>query len=179
MKTLILFSSRHDQTKKIATYIANILKNELECYIQNIQNISYINWSQYDRVLIGASIYYGHFSSVFEKFIKTHFHFLNQIMSGFFSVNLLARKLEKSTPFTNPYMRKFLLRSQWKPNCCAVFSGALCYARYNFFDCMMIKLIMYITKGETNGNRKIIEYTDWQKVSVFAHEFIQLQKNKI
>uniref|UniRef100_UPI0023EDB0E2 flavodoxin domain-containing protein n=2 Tax=Enterobacterales TaxID=91347 RepID=UPI0023EDB0E2 len=59
------------------------------------------------------------------------------------------------------------------PDCCAVFAGALRYPRYGFFDRMMIQLIMRMTGGETD-TRKEVEYTDWDQVSRFTHEFAGL-----
>lgn len=173
MKALILFSSRDGQTREIASYIANQLKEHQECELMNILHASAINWSQYDRVLIGASIRYGHFHPQLNKFVKQNLAELQQRPSGFFSVNLTARKAEKRSPQTNAYTRKFLLQSPWAPDCCAVFAGALRYPRYGFFDRMMIQLIMRMTGGETD-TRKEVEYTDWDQVSRFAHEFAGL-----
>lgn len=173
MKALILFSSRDGQTREIAFYIANQLKEERECDVLNIQLVDDIDWALYDRVLIGASIRYGHFQPAVAKFVKKHLQALQQRPSGFFSVNLTARKPEKRTPQTNAYTRKFLLQSPWEPDCCAVFAGALRYPRYNFFDRIMIQLIMRMTKGETDASKEV-EYTDWQQVTRFAHEFAAL-----
>ncbi|MCP2231481.1 menaquinone-dependent protoporphyrinogen IX dehydrogenase [Erwinia aphidicola] len=173
MKALILFSSRDGQTREIAFYIANQIKGERECDVFNIQLVDEIEWAQYDRVLIGASIRYGHFQPVVAKFVKTHLKELQQRSSGFFSVNLTARKPEKRTPQTNAYTRKFLLQSPWEPDCCAVFAGALRYPRYGFFDRIMIQLIMRMTNGETDASKEV-EYTDWQQVTRFAHEFAAL-----
>lgn len=37
----------------------------------------------------------------------------------------------------------------------------------------MIQLIMRMTGGETDTSKEV-EYTDWNKVSVFAQDFVQL-----
>ncbi|WP_459515022.1 flavodoxin domain-containing protein, partial [Erwinia amylovora] len=47
------------------------------------------------------------------------------------------------------------------------------YPLYGFFDRTMIQLIMRMTKGETDTSKEV-EYTDWQQVSRFAHEFAEL-----
>ncbi len=59
------------------------------------------------------------------KFVTQHQAALQQRVSGFFSVNLTARKADKCTPETNAYTRKFLAQSPWQPDRCAVFAGAL------------------------------------------------------
>ena len=173
MKALILFSSREGQTREIAAYIANQLKEQQECDVLNILHATSVDWSKYDRVLIGASVRYGHFHPAVVKFVKQNQAQLQERVSGFFSVNLTARKPEKRTPQTNAYTRKFLLQSPWQPDCCAVFAGALRYPRYGFFDRIMIQLIMRMTNGETDSTKEV-EYTDWVQVGRFAHEFAGL-----
>lgn len=173
MKTLILFSSKDGQTKAIASYIANSLKGKLECEVVNLATASDLEPARYDRILIGASVRYGHFQPEVHAFIRDHLTTLQQRPSAFFSVNLTARKPEKRTPQTNLYTRKFLLRSPWQPALCGVFAGALRYPRYGWFDRVMIQLIMRMTGGETDSSKEI-EYTDWQQVERFAHEFSQL-----
>ncbi|QKJ89111.1 menaquinone-dependent protoporphyrinogen oxidase [Paramixta manurensis] len=173
MKTLILFSSRDGQTREIASFIANHLKEEMECEVYNILRVENLNWSQYDRVVIGASVRYGHFHPALAKFVKRYQSELQQRPAAFFSVNLTARKPEKRTPQTNAYTRKFLLQSPWQPDCCAVFAGALRYPRYGWFDRVMIQLIMRMTGGETDPSKEV-EYTDWEQVKRFASEFAHL-----
>lgn len=177
MKALILFSSRDGQTREIAAYIANQLKEQQECDTLNILHADNIDWAKYDRVLIGASIRYGHFHPKVDKFIKLHLDELRKRPSGFFSVNLTARKPEKRTPQTNAYTRKFLLTSPWQPDCCAVFAGALRYPRYGWLDRVMIQLIMRMTGGETDSSKEV-EYTDWQQVKQFAVDFGKLAIKK-
>ncbi|WP_130833245.1 menaquinone-dependent protoporphyrinogen IX dehydrogenase [[Erwinia] mediterraneensis] len=177
MKALILFSSRDGQTRDIASYIAKVLEGKVACEVLNILHADKLDWSQYDRVLIGASIRYGHFHPAVGQFVQQHLQALQQRPGGFFSVNLTARKAEKRTPETNAYTRKFLLQSPWQPDCCAVFAGALRYPRYRWFDRIMIQLIMRMTGGETDATKEV-EYTDWQQVQRFAEEFAQLPGKK-
>jgi menaquinone-dependent protoporphyrinogen oxidase len=174
VKTLILFSTRDGQTREIASYIASELKElGVESDVVNLHRNGDIDWSNYDRVVIGASIRYGHFHASVDAFVKKHQQALNAIPSAFFSVNLVARKPEKRSPQTNSYTRKFLLNSPWEPNHSAVFAGALRYPRYGWLDRVMIRLIMKMTGGETDTSKEVV-YTDWQQVSRFAHEIVQL-----
>ncbi|MDF7649377.1 menaquinone-dependent protoporphyrinogen IX dehydrogenase [Candidatus Pantoea formicae] len=173
MKALILYSSRDGQTREIAARIAQTLAPQQLCDVIDLLEAQKVEWSQYDRVLIGASIRYGHFHPALIKFVTQHRAELLQRVSGFFSVNLTARKADKCTPATNAYTRKFLEQSPWQPDCCAVFAGALRYPRYRWFDRVMIQLIMRMTGGETDTSKEV-EYTDWNKVTVFAQDFVHL-----
>lgn len=164
MKTLILYLSNDGQTKKIAKVIAQEHPYDSEVFdLQNFQQ----DLNQFDNIVIGASIRYGHFNKDLYKFINTNANILNRKNAVFFGVNLTARKPDKNTPETNVYVRKFLDKIQWKPKQSAVFAGALFYPRYNFFDKVMIRLIMKITGGETDTSKEV-EYTDWEKVKEFA-----------
>ena len=174
MKTLILFSTRDGQTREIASYLASELKEQgIDADTIDLNRTNEVEWPLYDRVVIGASIRYGHFHPALELFVKTHLQSLQAITGAFFSVNLVSRKQEKRTPQTNSYTRKFLLNSPWKPQHCAVFAGALRYPRYRWYDRFMIRLIMKMTGGETDVTKEVV-YTDWQQVGRFAREIAQM-----
>jgi menaquinone-dependent protoporphyrinogen oxidase len=177
VKTLILFSTRDGQTREIASYLASELKEQgIYADVVNLNRAEEIVWQDYDRVVIGASIRYGHFHPAVDRFVKKHAATLNAMPSAFYSVNLVARKAEKRTPQTNSYTRKFLLSSPWQPKLCAVFAGALRYPRYRWLDRFMIRLIMKMTGGETDTTKEVV-YTDWQQVASFAREIAQLTAN--
>lgn len=177
MKTLILFSTRDGQTREIASYLASELKEQgIYADVVNLNRTEEIVWQDYDRVVIGASIRYGHFHPAVDRFVKKHAATLNAMPGAFYSVNLVARKAEKRTPQTNSYTRKFLLSSPWQPKLCAVFAGALRYPRYRWLDRFMIRLIMKMTGGETDTTKEVV-YTDWQQVASFAREIAQLTAN--
>jgi menaquinone-dependent protoporphyrinogen oxidase len=82
-------------------------------------------------------------------------------------VNLVARKPNRNTPESNPYLKKFLRQAGWEPQAVAVFAGKLNYALYGFLDTQMIRLIMWLTKGPTNRDA-VVDFTDWQQVDAFC-----------
>lgn len=176
MKTLMLFSTRDGQTREIAAYLCSQLSEQgIDTAMVNLNRTVSIDWQLYDRVVIGASIRYGHFHPALDRFVKKHTAALQAIPSAFFAVNLVARKPEKRSPQTNSYTRKFLLRSPWQPDACGVFAGALRYPRYRWFDRVMIRLIMKMTGGETDTSKEVV-YTDWEQVAGFAKEIAQLSR---
>ncbi len=178
MNCLFLYSSRDGQTKKIITRIAENLRRSGEiCELRDLATVKTINLESYDKVMIGASIRYGHFNSALKKFAICHQQQLNKMPTAFFCVNLTARKPEKRTPETNVYVRKFLLNTPWKPDLCGVFAGALLYPRYHWLDRVMVKMIMKMTGGETDTTKEI-EYTDWQQVDHFADDFLGIMGKK-
>jgi menaquinone-dependent protoporphyrinogen oxidase len=81
---LILFSTRDGQTREIAAYLASELK-ELGIYsdVVNLNRAEQIAWQDYDRVVIGASIRYGHFHPALDRFVKKHTAVLNKLPARF------------------------------------------------------------------------------------------------
>ena len=166
-KTGIIYSSVDGQTLKIC----NKLRDEFLKNNQNVELFSINDFHEkvtnYDKLIIGASIRYGVHNKKIIEFINTNKEQLNSIKTAFFSVNLVARKSEKSTPTTNPYVIKFFKTIDWTPTIVEVFAGKLDYKKYPFFDRIMIQFIMWMTKGPTNTNTEI-EYTNWDKVAEFG-----------
>ncbi|WP_392561502.1 menaquinone-dependent protoporphyrinogen IX dehydrogenase [Orbus sturtevantii] len=171
MKLLLLYTTHEYQTEKIMKRIQFQLGSLFECDLVQLHKNSSIKLSDYQAIIIGTSIRYGYYDKLIKKFIDNNYHDLNKIVTGFFGVNLVARKAHKNTPETNLYTKKFLSKIQWKPTVKAVFAGALYYSKYNWFDRNMIRFIMWLGKGDTDVTKPEIEYTDWNKVDEFATLF--------
>ena len=168
LKSLIIYSSTEGQTKLISERIGSSMRINNNKII-SIEEADSIDLSNYDQIIIGASIRYGKHSNKVLKLIKKNKKILDVKKTAFFSVNVTARKYEKSTPETNPYVLKFLKKTNWKPSKTAVFAGKIDYPRYSFFDKHIIRLIMFITKGPTDLS-KTYEFTDWKKVDEFSSD---------
>ena len=163
---LLIFSSVDGHTKKICNRIESMLGNS-ETTLINLNEVSSLDLEKYDQITIGASIRYGKHKPELYNFIENNYSILQSKNSAFFSVNIVARKPEKNSPETNPYMKKFLKLSKWKPDILEVFAGRLEYPKYSFIDKHMIRFIMWITNGPTDINGTF-EFTDWEKVDEFA-----------
>ena len=167
--TLIIYSSTDGHTKTICKRISNFLNNKDEIRIISLDEATKIDLSLFNKIIIGASIRYGKHSDKLYKFISFNKSILDQKQSIFFSVNVVARKSEKNTPETNPYIKKFLKISNWRPKKIGVFAGRVDYPNYGFFDKYVIKFIMFLTNGPTDTSQSY-EFTDWSKVDEFAKE---------
>ena len=167
--SLIIYSSTDGQTKIICEKIKNFSKNNESVKLISLEEANDFNLQSYENIIIGASIRYGKHNKNLYKFISSNKETLEKKRSAFFSVNVVARKPEKNTPETNPYMKKFLKISNWKPDKLGVFAGKVNYPNYGFFDKYIIRLIMFITKGPTDTS-KSFEFTDWSKVEDFTRE---------
>ena len=167
--SLIIYSSTDGHTKTICERIINFSRDGNLIKTISLNETAKIDISKFDKIIIGASIRYGKHARELYKFIELNKSILDSKDNAFFSVNVVARKSEKNTPDTNPYIKKFLKISKWNPKKIAVFAGKVDYPKYGFFDKYIIKMIMFITKGPTDTSQSY-EFTDWSKVDIFAKE---------
>ncbi len=172
MKSLLIYSTTDGHTKKICDFIkSNSVKNNFD--ILSIFKINEINLNDYELIVLGASIRYGKHNSIVYRFIKSNKDILSLKKNAFFSVNVVARKPEKNSPETNPYIKKFLKKSRWYPTKIGVFAGKVDYPNYNFLNKLIIRLIMYMTKGPTDTSQSY-EFTDWNIIKKFTNELESL-----
>ncbi len=165
---LVLYSTVDGHTLKICQYMQRIIEADgHSLQLASIDDCDGVNLESCDKLVIGASIRYGHHRPAVYRFIENHLELLNSRPNAFFSVNVVARKPAKSRPETNPYVRKFLRQIAWQPRHAAVFAGKIEYRRYDFWDRNIIRLIMWITRGPTDPDTSV-EFTDWKQVEDFA-----------
>ena len=166
---LILYSTTDGHTLEICQYMKQVIENNgNHVSLQSVEDGADVDLETFDKIIIGASIRYGKHSKQVYDLIKKNQQILDSKPNAFFSVNVVARKPEKNTPATNPYLKKFLQQIDWQPQQLAVFAGKLNYPIYSFWDRQIIRLIMWITKGPTDPET-VIDYTDWKQVESFAH----------
>jgi menaquinone-dependent protoporphyrinogen oxidase len=165
---LIIYSTTDGHTKKICERLQDVMEQQAhEVTLVSVNDNPQLDLSLFDKIVIGASIRYGKHRPEVVDYINRNARLLASKPGAFFSVNVTARKPDKNTPETNPYMPKFLKQIKWQPNELAVFAGKIDYPRYTFFDRTMIRFIMWITKGPTDRNA-VVEFTDWHAVEKFG-----------
>ena len=170
-KTAIIYSSTDGHTVKICEKIIEIIKHESIISLSSIEEADSLDLESFDFILVGASIRYGNHKANLFSFIKNNLESLNKKDTAFFNVNAVARKEDKNTPATNPYLIKFLKKVAWKPTLLEVFAGKISYPKYHFFDKHMIRFIMWMSKGPTDPS-KVFEFTDWKKVESFGKKVL-------
>tara|TARA_Y100000589_G_scaffold169342_1_gene161020 strand:+ start:136 stop:672 length:537 start_codon:yes stop_codon:yes gene_type:complete len=162
-KLLFLYSTVDGHTKKISEYIFSKLKNKKIICISSIEDSNNYKVSDFDQIVIGASVRYGYHRKNLYEYVKKNKTDLNNKKTVFFSLNLTARKPEKNSPSTNPYIIKFLKKVDWEPTISEVFAGRLDYPNLDFFNKLAILFIMIITNGPKDTS-KTYELTDWKRV---------------
>lgn len=173
-KILILYSTTDGHTVEICKRIeqtAGALGNDVT--LLDIKDAPDLGAGTCDKIVIGASIRYGKHQVLVNEFITKNQALLESRPNAFFSVNVVARKPEKNTPETNPYLQKFLKQIDWKPQLLGVFAGKIDYPSLGFVDKNMIRFIMWMTKGPTDPTLTV-EFTDWAKVEEFGNKISAL-----
>ena len=166
---ILIYSSIDGQTFKISEYLREKCKRTISFELKPIHDTKNINLNEYEIIIIGASIRYGKHSPEVIRLVKENLEVFNKKKTAFFSVNAVARKPGKDLSSNNPYVIKFLNKTNWKPKIAAVFAGKIDYPKYNFFEKIVIRFIMFITNGPTDTS-KSYEFTNWLKVDEFAAE---------
>ena len=167
-KILLIYSTTDGQTEKISFRLQEVIEQQgHQVTLCSITDCSRIGLQSFDKIVIGASIRYGKHSPLVTDFVNRNKKLLDSIPNAFFSVNVVARKPGKNRPEGNPYLQKFLRRISWQPKELAVFAGRIDYPSYGVIDRMMIRLIMWMTKGPTDP-KSVTEFTDWQQVEEFG-----------
>ncbi len=167
-KIVIIYSTTDGHTRDICYRLLKIIEeNNNVVTLIPIEDANKLDLNAFDKIVIGASIRYGKHSAEVYEFIKINELILDKKPNAFFSVNVVARKPDKNKPETNPYLKKFLSQISWKPKELAVFAGKIDYQKYKIWDRLMIRMIMWITKGPTDPKTNI-EFTDWDQVNNFG-----------
>jgi menaquinone-dependent protoporphyrinogen oxidase len=167
-RILIACSTVDGHTRRICERIQRHLAADGHAVtLRAMEDLAGAALDEHDKVVVGASIRYGKHRPNVLAFANAHAARLDTMPSAFFSVNIVARKPQKNRPETNPYVIKLLRQVRWKPGLLDVFAGKLDYPRYRFFDRLMIRFIMLVTKGPTDPTA-VVEFTDWERVDAFA-----------
>ncbi len=173
-KVLILYSTTDGHTVEICRRMTSAIEQGGDTVeLVDLKDGPSLDDYTFDKVVIGASIRYGkHQKSVYE-FIRNNRQALERVPNALFSVNVVARKPEKNTPETNPYLQKFLKQIDWVPQNLGVFAGKIVYPALGPVDRTMIRFIMWMTKGPTDPTGTY-EFTDWNKVDDFGRRIAAL-----
>jgi len=173
-KILLLYSTTDGHTIEICRRIQSVIEQSgAEVVLRDLKDAPDLGPDTFNKIVIGASIRYGKHQPLVTNFIKRNQAVIEAHPNAFFSVNVVARKPEKNTPETNPYLQKFLKRIDWKPQKLGVFAGRLEYPSLGFVDKTMIRFIMWMTKGPTDPTGTF-EFTDWNKVEEFGRMIARL-----
>jgi menaquinone-dependent protoporphyrinogen oxidase len=126
-------------------------------------------------IVLVAAVRYGKHLPEADRFLSAYGSLASPPPLALASVNLTARKPDKTTATGNAYLRKTIARHRLAPALAAAFAGRLDYRRYSWRDRQIIRFIMLLTGGPTDPDTRI-EYTSWDAVDDFAARIAALRR---
>ena len=126
-------------------------------------------------IVLVAAVRYGKHLPEADRFLSAYGSLASPPPLALASVNLTARKPDKTTATGNAYLRKTIARHRLAPALAAAFAGRLDYRRYSWRDRQIIRFIMLLTGGPTDPDTRI-EYTSWDAVDDFAARIAELRR---
>ena len=167
---LLVHASRHGHTTEIARRIGGALEREgLRVVLRPASDDPAP--LDYDGVIVGASIHAGSYQREIVEWAARHRAVLAQRPSAFFSSCLtVADGKPESWATARGYVDAFVEKTGWTPDRAVTFAGALQYREYGFLTRLAIRQMMRKGGHPTDTSRDY-DFTDWDAVETFAHEF--------
>ncbi len=172
---LILYASKHGHTAKIANRLALAVREDgVTVHVHDAESVATLVPSEYDGVIVGASIHAAHHQREIVDWAKKHAITLSAMPSAFFSVCLAAADHnDDSRVATRKYIDDFVDDTGWTPRTTTTFAGALQYLEYDFVTRLLLRLMMH-HEGHPTDTSRDYDYTDWNAVDRFGHECVSM-----
>ncbi|MEA2458006.1 MAG: menaquinone-dependent protoporphyrinogen oxidase [Thermoleophilaceae bacterium] len=172
---LILYASTHGHTAKIAERVAQTVRDGgAVAHVTDSTGAADLDLSDYDAVIVGASVHAGGHQREVRDWTKRHTSELRAMPSAFFSVCLTAADdTDESRAASRKYIDEFVEETGWTPDENVTFAGALQYREYDFATRLVMRLLMKHGHHETDTS-KDHDYTDWDAVDRFGQECVAM-----
>ena len=170
-RVLILYGTTDGHTRAIAQAIAEPLSTQgIDTDVIEAGTLDPMP-SQYDGLIIAASIHAGRYQKAVERWVHAHQKDFGTRPAAFVSVCLAV--LQQADPKVKAELEaiveRFATRTGWRPPIVKQVAGALLYTRYNIFKRWIMKRIVAKAGGATDVSRDY-DYTDWADLRRFAED---------
>jgi menaquinone-dependent protoporphyrinogen oxidase len=168
-RDLVLYATTEGQTARIAERMAARLRSKGHVVESHSADAipAGLDWAEFDGIIIGAAIHYGHHPAYLRTLVRRHRDALAARPGAFFSVSLSAGGPGAKPEAAKRYLDKFLRQTGWHPAQAASFAGALQFSKYGAFKRMLMIVFVGLAGGDTDTSHDY-EYTDWNEVDRFA-----------
>lgn len=170
-RILVLYGTTEGHTEQIATAISNALTaSGFEVHTIQAGTID-PRPSDYDGVIISASLHGGRYQTPVGRWIRAHAPELHDTPSAFVSSSLsILQHDPKVDAQLDAIVHRFIDPLGWRPAVIKPVAGALLYSRYNLLKRWVMKRIAAKAGGATDTSRDY-DYTDWDDLQRFAEDF--------
>jgi menaquinone-dependent protoporphyrinogen oxidase len=177
-RVLVLYASTHGHTAKVADRVGAVLERHgVAATVRPLGDPAAprLDVSEFDAVVLGASIHAGHHQPALVEWISEHRAALGDVPSAFFSVSLTAADdSDEARATTRALIDDVLDATGWHPDLSEPVAGALLFKEYNLPTRVIMRLIARRVEHQTGREIDVHEdtdYTDWDAVERFATSF--------
>jgi menaquinone-dependent protoporphyrinogen oxidase len=187
MRAAIFFATREGQTQKIATHIADSLRQEgLRVDVLDVNNLpATVEWSRYTMVWVAASVHVGHHEREMIEFVRHNKRELQRLGAVFVSVTLSqagaedvhapAERRAQAARDARRMIDAFVAETGWNPARSFPVAGALAYTRYNWLvRWMMVRIAR--KQGASTDTSVDHELTNWPILDRFVDDVVTVTR---
>ena len=174
MNILIVYGTIEGQTRKIASFIADQIRDRggTVALIDSTDFPSHPNTDGFDAFIAAGSVHQGRHQQALFQFIRDHAAELQAKPSALVSVSLSIVSDDKEDRLeATDCANRFIESLEWKPNVTHLVAGALRYTQYDFFKRWVLKKIAGSSGAPTDTSRDH-EFTDWKDLEAFTDAFL-------
>jgi menaquinone-dependent protoporphyrinogen oxidase len=173
MRILIVYGTTEGQTRKIANFAGERLRNAGHTVeLHDAADLSEdFDVPDCDRVIVAASLHGGRYQAGLGHWVKRNQQRLNALPAAFLSVSLSAAgDSEEDRQGLTQCVERFLDETGWRPGVIEHVAGAFRFTEYDFLKRWAMKYIAW-RKGQPTDTNRDYEYTDWEGLARFVVRF--------
>ena len=155
MKTVIIYATKHGFAKKCSEKLSEKLNGQVE--LCNLKENKPVELPQYDKVIIGGSIYMGQIQKEVREFCLKNQDELNKKKLGLF-ICCMSEEDKAKEQLNNSFSQEMINNAIVKGN----FGGEFAFRKMNFFERFIIKKVSKTSEDMSNFKE--------ENVDKFAHE---------
>ncbi len=174
MNILVIYGTTEGQTRKIAGFMADSLRDRGETVtkIDSTDLPKDLDVGGFDAVIAAGSVHNGRHQASLFQFVRDHRSVLQAKLAAFVSVGLSMASDDKQDRLdAADCADRFLSAAEWKPTVTHLVAGAIRYSEYDFFKTWILKMIAS-TKGVSTDTSQDHEFTDWKDLEAFVDAFL-------
>lgn len=150
MNTLIVYSTKYGCTEKCAGILSERLEGKVD--MCNLRENNVPNLTQYDKVIIGGSIYMGRIQKEVSEFCTANLAALIGKKTGFF-ICCMRDGEEAKAHIKDAFPQELLTNAV----AAEYFGGEFIFKKMNFMERMIVKKVSKIDKDTSNISEENID----------------------
>lgn len=143
MKTLIAYGTKYGCTAECANLLKNHLSGEIQ--LMNLKNGRPVNLEQYDRIIIGGSIYMGSIQKEVKEFCEGNLGLLKEKKIGLFICCMRDGEMVEEQ-LKNAFPQDIYGKAIAKES----FGGEFIFKKMSFLDKLIVKKVSKVSSDTSN-----------------------------